>query len=128
MFAGLFAFVFSIITAALLIAFLVAFFSLLSAGHIFGWTPPGDAPLWLVLVVLAIAYAAISSPFSALQRASYATLSGERSGGATGGLATFAIVAIVVWFAWYYSSDARLFMEQAYVVMRDFIGYWREAW
>lgn len=128
MFAGLFAFVFSIITAALLIAFLIAFFALLSSGSIFGWTPPGDVPTWLVLVVLAIAYAAISSPFSALQRTSYATLSGRRTGGATDGLATLAIVVLVGAFAWVYSADARAFMEQGYVVVRDFVTYWDTKW
>lgn len=124
MFAGLFAFVFSILTAALLIAFLIAFFSLLSSGSVMGWTPPGDVPTWLVLVVLAIAYAAISSPFSALQRTSYATLSGRRTGGATDGLATLAIVILVGAFAWVYSPEARDFMEQGYVVIRDFVAYW----
>jgi len=128
MFAGLFAFVFSIITAALLIAFLIAFFSLLSSGSVLGWTPPGDAPTWLVLIVLAIAYAAISSPFSALQRTSYATLSGRRTGGATDGLATIAIVVLVGAFAWVYSPDARAFMEQGYVVVRDFVTYWDRQW
>lgn len=128
MFAGLFAFVFSIITAALLIAFLIAFFSILSSGSIMGWTPPGDVPTWLVLVVLAIAYAAISSPFSALQRTSYATLSGRRTGGATDGLATLAIVVLVGAFAWVYSADAREFMEQGYVVVRDFVSYWDHQW
>lgn len=124
MFAGLFAFVFSIITAALLIAFLIAFFSILSNGSVMGWTPPSDVPTWLVLVVLAIAYAAISSPFSALQRTSYATLSGRRTGGATDGLATLAIVIIVGAFAWTYSDEARAFIEQGYVVIRDFVTYW----
>ena len=128
MFAGLFAFVFSIITAALLIAFLIAFFSILSSGSIMGWTPPGDVPTWLVLVVLAIAYAAISSPFSALQRTSYATLSGRRAGGATDGLATLAIVVLVGAFAWVYSAEARTFMEQGYVVVRDFVTYWDHQW
>ncbi|MEZ5960688.1 MAG: PspC domain-containing protein [Hyphomonadaceae bacterium] len=124
MFAGLFAFVFSIITAGLLIAFLIAFFSILSNGSVFGWSPPSDVPTWLVLVVLAIAYAAISSPFSALQRTSYATLNGRRSGGGTDGMATLAIVLIIGVFAWTYSSEARAFIEQGYVVIRDFVTYW----
>ena len=127
MFAGLFAFVFSVITAALLIAFLIAFFSLLGSGEVLGWTPPGDIPNWLVLVVLCIAYAAISAPFSALRRTSYATLSGNRYGGGGGdGFVTLMIVAIVAWFAWAYSSDARLFMEQAYLLVRDFVTYWTQ--
>ena len=124
MFAGLFAFVFSIITAALLIAFLVAFFSLIGSGAILGWAPPADIPLWLAIVVLCIAYAAISAPFSALRRTSYATLSGNRYGGGGDGFVTLVIVAVVAWFAWVYSADARYFMEQAYVVVRDFVTYW----
>ncbi|MEZ5972033.1 MAG: PspC domain-containing protein [Hyphomonadaceae bacterium] len=124
MFAGLFALVFSIITAALLIAFLIVFFSILGNGSVMGWTPPHDVPTWLVLVVLAIAYAAISSPFSALQRTSYATLNGRRSGGGAEGLATLAIVIIVGAFAWTYSDEARAFIEQGYVVIRDFVTYW----
>jgi phage shock protein PspC (stress-responsive transcriptional regulator) len=128
MFAGLFAFVFSVVTAALLIAFLIAFFSLVTDGDILGWTPPGDIPMWLTLVVLAIAYAAISAPFSALRRTSYATLSGRRVGGAGDGLVTLMLVALVAWFAWAYSSDARQFMEEAYVVIRDFVSYWTGNW
>ncbi|MGD9981112.1 MAG: PspC domain-containing protein [Hyphomonadaceae bacterium] len=128
MFAGLFAFVFSVITAALLIAFLVAFFSLATDGDILGWTPPVDIPMWLTLVMLAIAYAAISAPFSALRRTSYATLSGRRVGGAGDGFVTLMLVALVAWFAWVFSSDARQFMEDAYVVIRDFVTYWSDHW
>ncbi len=77
-FAGLFGFIFSIITAALLIAFLVALFSLLNTGAVLGWTPPGDIPNWLAIVILCIAYAALSSPIRHLRRGSYAAASGLR--------------------------------------------------
>jgi len=128
MFAGLFAFVFSIITAALLIGFLLAFFSLLGAGSLLGWTPPDTVPLWLVLVVLAIAYAGISAPFSALRRASYATLSGRTTGGAGDGLLTLILVGVVIWIAWVYSTDARFFIDQSVSVIRDFASFWADAW
>lgn len=128
MFAGLFALVFSVITAALLIAFLIVFFSLLSSGQVFGWTPPDGAPLWLVLVVIAIAYAAISSPFSGLRRASYATLSGRRDNGGGDGFATLAIAGLAAWFAWAYIPEARHMMEEAYVVVRDLVTYWNRHW
>jgi len=122
--AGLFAFVFSIITAALLIAFLIALFSLLGAGSILGWTPPLDAPFWLVIVILCIVYAAVSAPFSALRRASYATVSGHAHGGhGFDALVTIAIAALAAWLAWLYLPDARVLMEQAYVVIRDFADY-----
>lgn len=108
MFAGLFALVFSLITAALLIAFLYAFFSLLGTGAVLGWTPPADVPLWLVVLLLAIAYGAISAPFSALRRSSYATVSGYRSYGAgADGFITLVLVAVAVWLAYLYWPEAR---------------------
>lgn len=107
MFAGLFALVFSLVTAALLIAFLYAFFSLLSTGAILGWAPPGDIPLWLAIVLLAIAYAAISSPFAALRRSSYATVSGYSHHGATDGLITLVLVAVALWLSYLYWPEAR---------------------
>lgn len=129
-FAGLFAFIFSIITAALLIVFLVALFSLLGTGEVMGWSPPGDIPTWLVIVILCLSYAAISAPFSALRRTSYATVSGNqyRGGGAADGLVTLLIVAIVAAISWLYIPEAREMMEQGYVVIRDFANYWNTHW
>jgi phage shock protein PspC (stress-responsive transcriptional regulator) len=119
-FAGLFALIFSVITAALLIAFLFAFFSLLSVGAILGWAPPADVPLWLSIVVLAIAYAALSSPFSALRRSSYATLSGYRShDGGADGLVTLVLVALAVWISYLYWPEARDLIQSAPDTLRQ---------
>jgi len=94
-FAGLLAFVLSIVTAALLIAFLIALFSLLSTGAVVGWMPPLDVPFWLAIVVLCIAYAAISTPLGYLRRSSYAAASGHRyyQGGADGFVTFIAVIA-----------------------------------
>ncbi|MBX3510897.1 MAG: PspC domain-containing protein [Hyphomonadaceae bacterium] len=129
MIAGLFALIFSVITAALLIAFLVAFFSLLGAGSVLGWTPPAGVPLWLALIILAIVYAAISAPFSAMRRSSYATASGHRSAasGVGDGIATFAIVVVSLLIAWMFWPEARALMEQAYYVTRDFLHHWDDG-
>lgn len=123
-FAGLFAFVFSVITAALLIAFLIVLFTFLTNGDIFGWEAPADIPDWLVLAVICIMYAAVSAPFAALRRASYATLSGQRTWGGADDLVTLILVAVAAWFAWAYVPEARLLMEQSYIVVRDFITHW----
>ena len=128
MFAGLGAFVFSIVAAALLIAFLLAFFSLLSSGAVFGWSPPGDVPTWMALLVLCIAYGALSTPLIALRRSSYATLSGRRYHGGGDGLVTLAIVAVLAWFAWAYWPEARTLMEQGYLVIRDLVTHWHDFW
>jgi phage shock protein PspC (stress-responsive transcriptional regulator) len=128
MFAGLGAFVFSIVAAVLLIAFLLAFFSLLSTGAIFGWTPPGEVPTWMALLALCIAYGALSTPLIALRRSSYATLSGRRYHGGGDGLITLVIVAVLVWFAWAYWPEARMLMEEGYLVIRDLVTNWNEFW
>jgi phage shock protein PspC (stress-responsive transcriptional regulator) len=107
MFAGLFALVFSLITAALLIAFLYAFFSLLSTGAVLGWAPPDDIPTWMAILLLAIAYGALSSPFSALRRSSYATVAGHNSYGGGDGLVTLVLVAVAIWLSYLYWPEAR---------------------
>jgi phage shock protein PspC (stress-responsive transcriptional regulator) len=127
-FAGLGAFVFSIVTAALLIAFILSFFSILSTNSIMGWSPPGDLPTWLLLLIVCIVYGALSTPLIAMRRSSYATLSGRRYGGGGEGLVTLMIVAVVAWFAWAYSPEARQLMEQSYLIIRDFVTHWTEFW
>jgi phage shock protein PspC (stress-responsive transcriptional regulator) len=129
MFAGLFALIFSIITAALLIAFLLAFFALLGTGAVLGWTPPAGVPIWLAIVVLAIAYAAISAPFSAMRRSSFATLGGYRDrGGWSDGVATLAITAMALWFAWLFWPEAREWIDQGVLAIRDMAAYTRDIW
>lgn len=124
MFAGLFALVFSVVTAALLIAFLVVLFTFLTTGGLFGWEAPSDIPNWIVLIVICIIYGAIATPFAALRRTSYATLSGQRTPSGADDLVTLALVAIAAWFAWMYVPEARLLMEQSYTVVRDFVTHW----
>jgi phage shock protein PspC (stress-responsive transcriptional regulator) len=128
MFAGLFAFVFSIVTAALLIAFLFGFFSLLGSGQVLGWSPPADVPLWLAVLILCVAYGAISAPFAGMRRASYATLSGSRGSGGGDEFVSFMIAVLVGVLLWLYVPDARLLMEQAYVTIRDFAQHWNANW
>jgi phage shock protein PspC (stress-responsive transcriptional regulator) len=125
-FAGIFAFIFSVITAVLLIVFLLALFSLLGAGAILGMTPPADVPIWLAAVILCIVYAAISAPFSALRRTSYATVSGHPNsgGGGADGFITLIVIAAIAWLGWLFIPDARTAMEEAYSVIRDFTNTW----
>ena len=124
--AGLFAFVFTVASAALLIAFLIAFFTVLGTGQLLGWTPPTDAPLWLVLVILALVYGFISAPFRALRRASYATLSGYRHGGdGAEGLVSLLVIVALGWFAWSYIPEARALMQHGLDIIRNFFEYIR---
>ena len=127
MFAGLFALVFSLVTAALLIAFLYAFFSLLSTGAVLGWVPPDDIPTWMAILLLAIAYGALSSPFSALRRSSYATVAGHNSyGGGADGLITIVMVAVAVWLSYLYWPEARELIQSVPDIIRS-IGATIEA-
>ncbi len=123
-FAGLFAFIFSVITAAFLIAFLVALFSVWTTGSLLGWEAPSDTPTWLVLLIICIVYGAVATPFAALRRTSYATLNGRRDVGGTDDFITLVLAGVAAWFAWVYVPEARLLMEQSYVVIRDFVTHW----
>jgi phage shock protein PspC (stress-responsive transcriptional regulator) len=128
MFAGLFALVFSLMSAALLIAFLYAVFSLMGAGSVLGWTPPDDVPLWLAVLLLAIAYGAISSPFRALRRSSYATVSGYRSYGAgADGLITLVLVAVAIWLSYLYWPEARELIQSVPDILRGVGASLRET-
>ncbi|WP_395647384.1 PspC domain-containing protein [Terricaulis sp.] len=124
-FAGLFAFVFSIVTAALFIAFLIALFSLLQTGAVMGWAPPADMPIWLAIVILCIAYAAISSPFSAMRRSSYATVRGYRYGwrGGGDGFVTFLLVVLAVWLAYLYVPAAHTMIENIPASIENFFDH-----
>lgn len=126
--AGLLALIFSVITAALLIGFLLVLFSLLGDGTVFGFAPAG-VPVWLAIVIIAIAYAAISSPFSAMRRSSYATLSGRRDGRSGFGddFATLSLVLVFMVLAWAFWPDAREAMEQSYYLIRDFFSHWNDG-
>jgi phage shock protein PspC (stress-responsive transcriptional regulator) len=118
MFAGLFALVFSLVTAALLIAFLYAFFSLLSTGAVLGWVPPDDIPTWMAILLLAIAYGAVSSPFSALRRSSYATVAGRTSySGGADGLVTLVLVAVAIWLSYLYWPEARELIQSVPAIL-----------
>ncbi|MGE0595290.1 MAG: PspC domain-containing protein [Hyphomonadaceae bacterium] len=118
--AGFGAFVFSIVSAALLIGFLAAAYSIWSTGDVFGWDVPREIPWWGAIVLIAIAYGALASPFGALRDASYATARGEPRprGGFFGPLLIAALVLVVVWLIW---PDARYVMEGGYHAIRHVV-------
>lgn len=120
-FAGLVAFVLSLVTAGLLIAFLIALFSLLSAGAVLSWAPPAGLPVWLVVVILCIAYAAIASPLAHLRRNSYAAASGYSyfGGGADGAVTLVAIIAGGA-LAYQFLPEFRGWVEDVFNVLRTF--------
>lgn len=120
-FAGLFALIFSVVGAALLIAFLFALFALLSTGAVLGWAPPADVPLWLAILVLAIAYGAITAPISLLRRSSYATLSGQPIyHGGVDSLIMLVLVGVALWLSYTYWPEAREVMQSIPDALRAF--------
>jgi hypothetical protein len=95
---------------------------------VLGWTPPDDVPLWLAVLLLAIAYGAISSPFRALRRSSYATVSGYRSYGAgADGLITLVLVAVAIWLSYLYWPEARELIQSVPDILRGVGASLRET-
>lgn len=119
--AGFGAFVFSVICAGLLIAFIASVFSIWSTGDVFGWDLPIEVPWWGAIAIIAIAYAALSTPFAALRDASYATARGERQrNGMLGPLMIAVLALVVLWLVW---PDGRSFAHDVHRAIRDFVEF-----
>jgi phage shock protein PspC (stress-responsive transcriptional regulator) len=120
-FAGLFALVFGLIGAALTIAFLVVLFSLITTGAVLGWTPPGGLPLWAVLVIVIVAFAAIGGPISSFRRAASGAM---RGGGYYGGAGAFdsvvwlGLLILGGWLSYLYIPAAHLWLDQLWIATR----------
>ncbi|HRO03553.1 MAG TPA: hypothetical protein PLS69_08125 [Terricaulis sp.] len=64
-----------------------------------------------------------------MRRSSFAAINGYRdNGGWADGLATLAITAMALWFAWMFWPDAREWIDQSVLIIRDFADHWRDLW
>ena len=118
-FAGLIAITFGIVSAALTIAFLAAIFSLVTTGAVLGFAPIATAPIWVVILALALIYSVFAFPLRAIRRASYRAISGRAHGDdPLDGLVTLLLIALFVWLAWRFIPEAHLAIEQAIAWLR----------
>jgi phage shock protein PspC (stress-responsive transcriptional regulator) len=102
--AGFLVPVFGIISAALFVVWLIALVSLASSGTILGWPLPAGIPLWAALIIVTIAYGALSAPMRAAKYASYSASGGHHPGwyGFGDGLVRLAFIALFLWIAYHY--------------------------
>jgi len=104
-FGAIFAIVFALIGVALLIAFLFMLFSLITAGAVLGWTPPGGVPIWVAILIVCAIYGAIAGPIHAMQGVAYNALLGRPSHHAGDHSSGFGLLifALIGW--WFYEHN-----------------------
>jgi phage shock protein PspC (stress-responsive transcriptional regulator) len=107
--AGLMVPILSFATAALFWVFAYVCLSLFLRQEVFGEPLPPEMPIWVGLLIVTIAYAAVSWPLHAMQRASYVAISGYNHGmvAAWGGLLSAGFGILIVWAAYQSSPEVR---------------------
>lgn len=101
--------------------------SLASTRGAFGWTLPGDVPLWLALIVLFILYHGVVGPLRYWRHASYYRIAGPEYGhyqALDGVLATVLSIAIV-WSVYHYNADVRQWIHQLPEAWRNIVASFR---
>jgi hypothetical protein len=101
--------IFSLASAVAFLAFAYAGVSLVMSREAFGWPLPLEAPLWLGLLVLFIAYQAIAGPLQAARRASYHAVGGYHYGmvAAWDGLLWVGFALLLGWVAYQTVPEVR---------------------
>jgi phage shock protein PspC (stress-responsive transcriptional regulator) len=102
----------------LFFVFLFSLLSLVARHRIFGWTLPGDIPLWVGIVLLIVLYRVIASP---LRQARYAAYYGAPLShgwlALWGVLVWLGLVTFLVWLAW-----------QHWYQVQDFLQHFADTW
>jgi phage shock protein PspC (stress-responsive transcriptional regulator) len=107
--AGFLVPVLSFVSAAAFWLFAYAALSLLVRQELFGESLPPDMPLWVGLLLVAVAYCAVAWPIHAMQRASYFAIAGYHHGmvAASGGLLSAGFGVLIVWAAYHTVPEVR---------------------
>ncbi|MES1201154.1 MAG: PspC domain-containing protein [Pseudomonadota bacterium] len=116
LFGGLFAVVFAIVGAALTIAFVVSIISLATVHNVLGWTPPGDMPFWLAIVVLCVVFGVLNGLIHTLGGILSPSVYGGRYH--DGGLGGLVVLAIVGWLLYTYVPEAHDWMVLSWMHIR----------
>lgn len=124
--AGLMVPVFTALSAAIFVALTLAALSVLVTGGIFDWMLPVDIPEWAAIIILVIAYQALTVPLRAASRASYETTAGPRHGwlAAADGVLWIGFAALLFWLSYLFIPEVRsLFDDMRYEWRHVAIGW-----
>jgi phage shock protein C len=107
------AIVVGLVSALFVLAWLAAFLSLITTGAFFGVAPPFQAPLWVIVVLMFVAYGMVIGPLHAVRRAArgaahyplYPWLA------AVDGLVMFAVMIALFYYASHHLPEVREFFR-----------------
>lgn len=107
--AGFLVPVFTAVSAFLFVVMILMVLSLVMTGGILDWSLPGEFPVWAAVLILVLAYHALTIPLRAASRASYEATAGPRHGwvAAADGLLWVGFAALLFWIAWETSPEVR---------------------
>lgn len=114
--AGVFGLALSFAGAAAFLAFLFVLGNLVLNGAVFGYAPLADMPLWLTLLLLVIAFGAVTTPLQAMRVAAYETVAGagRQQAQAMDGAVSMGLTLILGWAAYQVWPQARALVDQAW--------------
>jgi phage shock protein PspC (stress-responsive transcriptional regulator) len=124
--AGFMVPVFTILSAVLFVVVILAILSLVVTGGVFYWTLPGDIPLWVAILIVAIVYQAVHAPLRAASRASYETSAGPRYGwlAAADAIMWLGFAALFFWLAYMFVPEVRYLFDSLPSEWKHFAVTW----
>ena len=126
MLAGFLVPVFTAVSALLFVALVLVVLSLVMTGGVLNWALPADVPVWVAVIVVAIAYQALHVPLRAASRASIETTAGPHRGWimAADAVLWLGFAALLFWIAYASSPDVRDLLDGIGHGWRHYVTAW----
>lgn len=124
--AGFLVPVFTAVSALLFVALVLVVLSLVVTGGVLNWALPADVPVWVAVIVVAIAYQALHVPLRAASRASIETTAGPHRGWilAADAVLWLGFAALLFWIAYASSPAVRDLLDGIGHGWRHYVTAW----
>jgi phage shock protein PspC (stress-responsive transcriptional regulator) len=97
----------AIVGAVLFVGWVLAMFSLLTQHNVFGWGLPHGMPMWIGLLLLALAYVVISAPLKVIRHGAQRGAGHHTALGALHGLLWIGFTVFFFWVAYHWFPGVR---------------------
>jgi phage shock protein PspC (stress-responsive transcriptional regulator) len=102
----------AIVGAVLFVVWILSMFSLLTQHTIFGWGLPHGMPMWVGLLILALAYFLITAPLKAIRHGAHRGAGHHPGWGALHGLIWIGFTVLFFWVAYHWFPGVRELVDQ----------------
>ena len=97
----------AIVGAVIFVGWILAMFSLITQHNIFGWGLPHGMPLWIGILLLALAYLVITAPLKMVRHGAHRGAGHHPGWGALYGLLWIGFTALFFWVAYHWFPGVR---------------------